>query len=705
MSSINARTFNLLARLVGLLVLATGSLWAQGSTPTRFNLFNYNDLKQISTPSGNPNSGFIRVYAKTASTFCMKDYVGTETCFSAGGAGGVTSLDSLTGAVTMAIGTTGTAPNWTHATTIDTLHIPLAATAGVTAGLISKSEFDIFNGKQDALGFTPENSANKNAASGYAGLNASKKLDATQIPTLVSNLQSSDADFTVVDYPDTQFYAAGSGGGTLQMWKDQTIWTVNNQVGWNIVAVNHTGDVVDTANATQFTAMNGDASYGFVQLDNAAIPYTLAPGNHDYTSSWTRDLTGTGKWNATFPDTRYSGAAWYLGSYPSGSVESMAIKFDVGSSKYGILSLGLCPSDAMLTWAQGILNLDTARKFIISTHLFTMPAGSLATTSDTDACENYLSSGFNQPLAIWTNFIQANDGQIIMVLNGHFFQSASGPNGEATAYDLQVGSNGHIVPMVLTNFQGYTNGGSGYMRIFKFRPSLGLIEVKTYSPNLTTYLTDSTNQYNLPFGEVLSKAALTSTVGGLSVGGRLRTSDADTHLGETFHFYTGTAKDAKRLASFRASVGGDLIINSAYGLYLNYDKGPSGVYFGTGTSDYKARIPSTGVFTSLVATGTAPLSIASTTPVANLAATPTTYNAAGTQQVNTHLVWGTCTLGTSCDITLAGSAVFTSNTSYDCWPRDATTPANAVTVTRTSGSALAFTGTGTDVVNYFCVGN
>lgn len=109
--------------------------------------------------------------------------------------------------------------------------------------------------------------------------------------------------------------------------------------------------------------------------------------------------------------------------------------------------------------------------------------------------------------------------------------------------------------------------------------------------------------------------------------------------------------------------------------------------------------------TSSVATGTAPLVIASTTPVSNLAATPTTYNAAGTQQTNTHIVRDTCTLGTSCAITLTGAAVFTNNTSYDCWPRDNTTPANAVTVTRTSGSALAFTGTGVDVINYFCLGN
>ena len=45
--------------------------------------------------------------------------------------------------LTNAIGTTGTAPNWATAT----LNIPLATTTTVTAGLISKSEFDTFNAK------------------------------------------------------------------------------------------------------------------------------------------------------------------------------------------------------------------------------------------------------------------------------------------------------------------------------------------------------------------------------------------------------------------------------------------------------------------------------------------------------------------------------------------------------------------------------
>lgn len=105
-----------------------------------------------------------------------------------------------------------------------------------------------------------------------------------------------------------------------------------------------------------------------------------------------------------------------------------------------------------------------------------------------------------------------------------------------------------------------------------------------------------------------------------------------------------------------------------------------------------------------VATGTAPFSVTSTTPVANLTTVPTTYNHSGTQQTATHLVQDTCTLGTDCGVTLSGAAVYTNATSYTCTCQDDTAIASC-RVNQTSGSAFTITGTGTDVIRYQCVGN
>lgn len=81
-----------------------------------------------------------------------------------------------------------------------------------------------------------------------------------------------------------------------------------------------------------------------------------------------------------------------------------------------------------------------------------------------------------------------------------------------------------------------------------------------------------------------------------------------------------------------------------------------------------------------------------------------TYNHSGTKQASPHIVIDTCTLGTDCAVTLTGSAVFTSSTSYVCVVQDDTAAA-ATKVVQSSGSAFTITGTGTDVLRYICLGN
>ncbi len=66
----------------------------------------------------------------------------------ASGGSGITTLNTLTAASqTLAIGTSGTAPAWSSGTSTHTLNIPMASSASVTAGLLSKTDYDAFNGK------------------------------------------------------------------------------------------------------------------------------------------------------------------------------------------------------------------------------------------------------------------------------------------------------------------------------------------------------------------------------------------------------------------------------------------------------------------------------------------------------------------------------------------------------------------------------
>lgn len=90
-----------------------------------------------------------------------------------------------------------------------TCSTPTAVAWGNITGTLS-SQTDLSNalaGKQAVLGYTPENSANRNVASGYAGLNASSQIAYSQIP--VGTVAS-----TVAVGNDARFLNATSLNGT-----------------------------------------------------------------------------------------------------------------------------------------------------------------------------------------------------------------------------------------------------------------------------------------------------------------------------------------------------------------------------------------------------------------------------------------------------------------------------------------------------------
>ncbi|OBZ08039.1 phage tail protein [Bacillus sp. FJAT-26390] len=76
----------------------------------------------------------------------------------------------------------------------DTPDITLAATKTHVDDLtkhITAAERTAWNAKQAALGFTPENVANRNQANGYAGLDGTAKLPASLLPALTGDVTSS----------------------------------------------------------------------------------------------------------------------------------------------------------------------------------------------------------------------------------------------------------------------------------------------------------------------------------------------------------------------------------------------------------------------------------------------------------------------------------------------------------------------------------
>jgi hypothetical protein len=77
----------------------------------------------------------------------------------------------------------------------------------------------------------------------------------------------------------------------------------------------------------------------------------------------------------------------------------------------------------------------------------------------------------------------------------------------------------------------------------------------------------------------------------------------------------------------------------------------------------------------------------------------------GSNVIGPHMVQGSIALAAgTATVTLSGSAVFTSSTSFTCTANDSTA-ANSVRVNQASGTSITFTGTSTDTVQFLCAGN
>ena len=151
---------------------------------------------------------------------------------------GLSSFNGQTGNTqTLATpGTTGTAPTWSSASNAHTLNIPLASTASVTAGLISNSDYNTFNGKVAGVTAgtgvsvsTTGNIATVNlATAGTAGTYAKVTTDAYGRVTAGTTLVSSDVTSSLGFTPLNK--AGDTMGGAINLGSNDVLSAGNIQM-------------------------------------------------------------------------------------------------------------------------------------------------------------------------------------------------------------------------------------------------------------------------------------------------------------------------------------------------------------------------------------------------------------------------------------------------------------------------------------------
>ena len=314
--------------------------------------------------------------------------------------------------------------------------------------------------------------------------------------------------FTIVALPDTQNYTYNNRQGTITQ---QAQWAVNTRSQLNTAMVVQLGDLVsEEENLTQW----GYTSTGLKVLDDAGMPNTVVPGNHDFDN-----VTGAfAEYHQFFPPSRYINAPWtpstaryggYMGQNLFGpdpvdrkNMNNFAL-FTAGGRDWVVINLEWEAPPPTLDWARKVLAAYPDRLAVVTTHSFLGLNGLRRTTAERPG-----GTPVNQ---IWTDFI-SQQCQIKLVLSGHFH---NGDAGEANRSDLN--RCGEPVQQVLTDYQDRANGGDGWLRYYTFDPVANTMTARTYSSKLGVFESDADSAFTVPFSLAGTVPAPFETIGTVTV--------------------------------------------------------------------------------------------------------------------------------------------------------------------------------------------
>ncbi|MDB6024549.1 MAG: phosphohydrolase [Verrucomicrobiales bacterium] len=286
-------------------------------------------------------------------------------------------------------------------------------------------------------------------------------------------------DFTLVAFPDTQYYSAERFGGLKEMFYAQTEWVISNRVPYNIAYVAHLGDISDSGdiksgspNTTEWRNST-NAMYRMESptrtLLQFGIPYGTAVGNHDQEPNGDADGTTT-FFNLYFGVSHFTGRPYYAGHYGTNNDNHFDF-FSAGGLDFVVLyfEYDTNATPAVLAWGNEVLRTNADRRAIIVTHNFGNTSTPLTFSKQGAAIYNALKTNSN----------------VFLMLAGHV-------TGEGSRVDT---FNGNTIRTFVSDYQGWTNGGNGLMRLMEFSPQRNQVVVQTYSPWTGAYETNTESEF------------------------------------------------------------------------------------------------------------------------------------------------------------------------------------------------------------------
>ncbi|MGC4074816.1 MAG: Ig-like domain-containing protein [Nibricoccus sp.] len=277
-------------------------------------------------------------------------------------------------------------------------------------------------------------------------------------------------DFTLMVLPDTQYYSENTPATRFAQFLAQTNWIVSQKDVRNIAFVSHMGDIVDDGDSIPQQWVN--ANQAMTILENHAttlraygLPFGAAPGNHDQSINGDPNSVSS-YYNQYFGVSRYLGRPYWGGNYGTNNDNNYQL-FSASGMDFIILHLEYrtAADPAVIAWADALLKAHPHRRAIVTSHWII---------------------GQGNPAPFGGQGQQIYDGlknnkNLFLLLCGHI-------HAEGRRADI---FEGRTIYSVLSDYQGATNGGNGFLRIFTFSPANNRITVESYSPTLNRAVNSS----------------------------------------------------------------------------------------------------------------------------------------------------------------------------------------------------------------------
>ncbi|PYC66216.1 metallophosphoesterase [Micromonospora arborensis] len=271
---------------------------------------------------------------------------------------------------------------------------------------------------------------------------------------------ATDTKFSFAVLPDTQQEVLNSSD---TRFLNRTNWLVQNRSALDLRFVASSGDVVnwDTPDHSQYVV----ARNAMRPIENAAIPYSLAIGNHDTQATGvggsardpehTRELVrDTTVFNRYFTASQYRAVK---GQFEAGNVDNSYSTFEAGGVQWLVLTLELWPRVEAVNWAKNVVAANPRHNVIVVTHDYIDGNANI---------EQSASYGATSPQYLFDNLIKQY-ANIRFVFSGHVGVAAN---------RVDTGVNGNKIYSFLQTFHSNTTN------------PVRLVEVDTAANSLRTWI-------------------------------------------------------------------------------------------------------------------------------------------------------------------------------------------------------------------------